>query len=263
MRLIGTQVMERLNGEANMIPFVAFGHSHVVALARGYDLMLQDGGAPPGAFHYLYSPTFSPVLTGEPDKVALNSALVDLMAKENCRGVVLSIGGNEHNVLSILQLSGRYDFILGDDPSLPLDEESEIYPEAMIRETLRDRLERTFREIAAFRAACTLPLVQVAAPPPLPREHVLANPGELLPDPRRRKAIAADAIRHKVWRVQQNLYRDTCAALGVTFVVAPPRTRDAAGMLAAEFLGDDATHANAAYGRILMAEALRCLGPAD
>ncbi len=250
----------RRDGGAAMIPFSAFGHSHVVALAHGYDTMLADGTAPPGVFRYLYAPAYSPVLTGEKGRESLNPALAKLIAEGNHRGLVLSIGGNQHNVLSILQLHEKYDFVLGDDPSLPLDAEAEIYPEAMIRETLRDWLDPSFRELAAFRAASDLPMVQVAPPPPLPRAHVLAHPGELLPDRRRHKAVARDSIRHKVWRVQQNLYRERCAALGIGFVSAPESVRDADGMLAPAFLGTDATHANAAFGRILLGEALRRLG---
>lgn len=243
-----------------MIPFSAFGHSHVVALAHGYDTMLADGSAPPGVFRYLYTPTYSPVLTGEKGREILNPALVALIAEGDHRGLILSIGGNQHNVLSILQLHERYDFVLGEDPSLPLDTEVEIYPEAMIRETLRDWLDQSFRELAAFRAACDLPMVQVAPPPPLPRAHVLAHPGELLPDRRRHKSVARDAIRHKVWRVQQNLYRERCAALGIGFVGVSADACDADGMLASAFLGTDATHANAVFGRIMLSEALRRLG---
>jgi hypothetical protein len=60
-----------------MHSFVAFGHSHIVAFAKGaYDYQASD--LPPGAprvegrFLYLYDPAYNPVLQGPPEALDLN-----------------------------------------------------------------------------------------------------------------------------------------------------------------------------------------------
>jgi hypothetical protein len=243
-----------------MSAFIGFGHSHVVALANGFDDIRREAEAPfssfAAEFHYLYSPEFVPNCEHSGGRPVLNARVLDALARSGGAPVILSLGGNEHNVLSILQFFEKFDFILGDRPDLPLQKEVEIYPEAMMRETLRDWMGDSLCALRAFRDASEAPMVQIEPPPPIPKAHILAHPGELLPDPKTRGKIAPEWVRHKIWRVATRLYRETCAATGVDYIAVPPQTLDADGMLAAPYLGADATHANAAFGRMMLKIAL-------
>lgn len=242
-----------------MCSFVAFGHSHVVALARGFDEMPAEPDHPNGGFHYLHDARFAPNLIDSGGREDLNLNLRRLVDEVGSGSVILSIAGNEHNVLSILQTFGKFDFVLGERPELPLEPGTEVFPEAMVRETLRDWLDDGFRLLAAFRAASSAPMAQLEAPPPLPRAHVLAHPGELLPDPASRDKLSPEIFRYKVWRVQSGLYREVCRRCGITYVPVFPDMMDRDGMLAAPFHSKDATHANAAFGRRMMREAFHLL----
>lgn len=243
-----------------MSVLIGFGHSHVVALANGFDESHRDAQSPfstiEAEFHYLYAPEFIPNCEDSGGRTVLNARILDKLAGSGGAPVILSLGGNEHNVLSILQLFEKFDFILGEEPDLPLQGEVEIYPEAMLRETLRDWMGDTLRALRAFREASAAPMVQIEPPPPIPKAQILAHPGELLPDPRMRGKIAPEWVRHKMWRVATRLYRETCAATGVDYIAVPPQALDADGMLAAPYLGADATHANAAFGRMMLQMAL-------
>ncbi len=214
------------------------------------------GGAEDFAFHYLYAPEFSPNLTSaSPPK--LNSAIQDKLDRARADWVILSLGGNEHNILSIVQLYEKYDFILGEQPELSLTPGAEIYPEAMARETLRERMAETLDLLLAFRSASPAPMAQVAPPPPLPKAHVLAHPRELLPNPIYRNRISPDSLRFKMWRVACGLYRDICQKAGIFFVETPSGVVDEDGMLTKCYQGADATHANEAFGQRMMEEAFR------
>lgn len=243
-----------------MSDFIGFGHSHVVALANGFDEIRHDAQSPfstiAGEFHYLYSPEFIPNCEDSGGRTVLNARVLDALAGSGGAPVILSLGGNEHNVLSILQLFEKFDFILGEKPELRLQGEVEIYPEAMLRETLRDWMGDTLCALRTFRDASEAPMVQIEPPPPIPKAHILAHPGELLPEPKTRGKIAPECVRHKMWRVTTRLYRETCAAVGVDYIEVPPQALDADGMLAAPYLGTDATHANAAFGSMMLKMAL-------
>ena len=162
-----------------------------------------------------------------------------------------------------MQLYQKYDFILGEQPQLPLEHGAEIYPEAMIRETLRDWMSDLLALLRAFRDASRAPMAQIEPPPPLPRSHVLAHPGDLLPDRAAREKVSSDGLRHKMWRVASGLYRETCIKLGISYIEAPPDLIDNSGMLTQSCWGADATHANEVFGRRMLEETFLRLAPAN
>ena len=211
------------------------------------------------AFNYLYAPEFSPNLSSVTPSPTLNPAIMNMLERRDPHWIILSLGGNEHNVLSILQLYEKYDFILGEEPDLPLAPGAEIYPEAMARETLRDWMDEALDLLLAFRAASQAPMAQVSPPPPLPEAHVLAHPGDLLPDAMAREKISPESLRYKMWRLACGLYRETCQKAGIGYIETPADMIDENGMLADLYRGADATHANEVFGRRMLEEALQHL----
>ena len=247
-----------------MLTYLGFGHSHVVALANGAHILTVKGtpfgGVPvTGQFHYLYANRFEPPLLDGTTGTRLNPAILDLIQTGQPRCLVSSIGGNEHNVLSITQGARRYDFILGENPDLPLDTTGEIIPEAAIRENLTEWTADKIALLRAIRGASALPLVQIEPPPPLPRDHVLACRKDAFRRTVNARNLSPDSVRHKMWRVQTGLYRKACADLGVHYIQTLPDMIDEHGMLARGAWGKDATHANDNYGEAMMAEAFRCV----
>jgi hypothetical protein len=247
-----------------MLSFAGLGHSHVVALARGaYALQAQGAGiagAPiSGRFHYLYDAPYDPPFTAASRGQELNDAILDACRDGEPRFLLLSIGGNEHNVLSMAQPARRYDFILGENPDLPLDQSGEIIPESAVRETLRAWMSDKTAVLRAIRKVSEAPMIQIEPPPPLPREQVLAYPKEFFRSILEQRKLSSDLLRYKMWRVQAKLMRDLCDEADVLYVETLPDMIDEAGMLAKKAWGKDATHANEFYGEAMVAEALRRL----
>jgi len=240
--------------------FVGIGHSHVVALAKGtYALQVRGDQRPGGAvscrFHYLYDPVYEPPFVGG----GLNGAILRAISEGAPRFVLASIGGNEHNVLSISQRDGKFDFLLGENLDLSCDPRAALIPESAVRETLCHYLEDKMLILRAIRAATDAPVVQIEPPPPVPREQVLAYPKEFFASILDRRNLAPDLLRYKVWRVQCGLMRQICADYGVMYVETPANMIDVPGMMARHAWGADATHANEVYGEAMINRALDCV----
>jgi hypothetical protein len=236
-----------------MYTFIAFGHSHIVAFAKGayeYDASDLPAEAPriQSRFVYLYDPAYNPVFRGPPDAPELNPRLNEQLADAAWNFVVLVCGGNEHNVLGIVRNKRPFDFVLSSEPDLPLQPGYELVPEALMREVLKRHMAEPLQTMRAFRTATSLPIVQLEPPPPLPNHRVLAYPRELLRASLLRKNIAPELIRHKLWRLESEIYRKFCDEIGIDYLRAPASMINENGMLAEAGWGADATHANPRYG---------------
>lgn len=237
-----------------MTKILGLGHSHIVAIAKGcYELQdegFQLGGAPlVSRFLYLYDPELTPTLTEENASSRLNPRLRGIIDDEGPDGIVLSVGGNEHIALSVLQPRERFDFILGSEPELDLEPGAVILPEAAIRETMREKMAPTLTTIEAIRKETSAPIICLEPPPPLPNSRIMQHPQEFFRksfDPRR---LSGDVFRYKMWRTQSALYREICMREDIAFVAVPAEFMAPSGMLAEVVWGADASHANALFGR--------------
>jgi hypothetical protein len=243
-----------------MICFAGFGHSHIVALAQGCYALTQRGERfqdqiLEGRFHYLYGEELTPAVSAD----GLNPKILEKIAEAKAQFVLLSLGGNEHSALSIVQRRERFDFILGAAPDLPLEPGATILPEAVIRETLREAMEEIFATLRAFRDVVPLPLIQIEPPPPLPGEKVLSDPVEFFHTLVDANRLSTDCLRYKMWRVQVSLYREFCERLNVGYAPIPADFFTEDGMLAPFAWSKDATHANVHFGERMILEALSLL----
>jgi hypothetical protein len=248
-----------------MYRFIAFGHSHIVAFAKGaYEYQASDlpAEAPrvEGRFLYLYDPSYNPILQGPPDTRELNPKLREQLAELPWQFVVLVCGGNEHNVLGIVRNKRPFDFVLSSEPDLPLQPGYELVPEALIREVLKHYMADSLETMRVFRAATELPVMQLEPPPPLPNRHVLAYPRELVRASFLRKKIAPELIRYKLWRLESDIYARFCNEFGIAYLRAPAGMVDQNGMLAEAGWGSDATHANPRYGMEVMKDVIDLYG---
>lgn len=249
-----------------MTKILGLGHSHIVAIAKGcYELQhegFQLAGTPlVSRFLYLYDPELTPTLAEETASSRLNPRLRRIIEEERPDGIVLSVGGNEHIALSVMQPKERFDFILGAEPELDLEPGAVVLPEAAVRETLRERMTPTLATIEAIRKETAAPLVCLEPPPPLPNSRIIQCPQEFFRrsfDPHR---LSGDAFRYKMWRTQSALYREICMREDILFAAVPAEFVAASGMLAEAVWGTDASHANALFGRRMIQAAAELFEP--
>lgn len=233
------------------MPILVVGQSHVTAIQRAAKTHRETWPEEPRTriIHTLAEPYRS---EGEEFGPLARAAITDQIARHQPR-LVSMLGGNAHNMISLLRPARPYDFILdGDEGGPPLAADAELIPEALVRAALEERFQtdfwrlRTLREIAG-------PFLHVESPPPVIngafiRDRAEAyfrdyNDGEIMP--------ASPGVRWRVWRLASRILREQVEALGCRFLPVPSSVQDADGFLRIEFAADP-THGNETYGELLI-----------
>jgi hypothetical protein len=169
--------------------------------------------------------------------------------------VVSAIGGNQHQVFGLIQHPIPFDLFEPGDESAVLAEGVELLPywvvcdvfEAGLRGKDGSRLARV-GEVAPCR------VVHVAPPPPkadeahIRRRHETAFVAGGLVE----KGITPAPVRLKLWRLQIELSRRLCEEWRIGFIPPPSEALTPDGYLDPAYYANDATHANAEYGRLVL-----------
>ncbi len=241
-------------GDIDPISTIIAGHSHVVALigfrttTDGSAFLLPVDGRP--GFAGLYGPW--------PRTEGYWSALDRLAAGKT---VALLWEGNHHNSFFLFEPSMRFDFLPRRLQSLPIDETAMIVPETLIQARFRTILAPLDQLLENLTGRCRI--VLVGTPPPkgdndyiermLPTEFA----GEL--SSIEGLQLTSPVLRLKLWSVMQDIYREKAEERGIEFVPVPEFALDEIGYLKREFWADDVTHANAAYGSLMLDHLQRIL----
>lgn len=257
---------------------VCIGNSHMGALIEAALSASQAGEVHPHglAFVLLHQAAFQPAVNRDAGVPRLNPRLLEALdnaltaraddqfrlvsfpgseAGAQGKAIISLIGGNAHNILGLMAHNEPFDFVLNDAPDLPLAEgatiisESEVYD--LILSSVRNEMGDIFN---ALTASFDQPVFQLESPPPIrSNEHISANLdpffGSSGPE-----GVSSPFLRYKLWRLHSRAVRSLCDAYGLGFIPCPQEALDEEGFLRAEFTPDNATHANSAYGALLIAQ---------
>lgn len=179
----------------------------------------------------------------------------ELCATLNKGPVVSFVGGGAPSVLGLAQHPEAFDFVLPGAPDLPLTPGAQIIPYDAMRAVLTELNAPYFSLMRQVRDASGGKTFHIEGPTPVADPERLGPAISLVPG--RLKAFSPRVLRLKIWRLQSAILSDFCAGEGIIFVRRPPETADAEGYLREEYLKDP-THANAAYGALII-EQVRAL----
>jgi hypothetical protein len=171
--------------------------------------------------------------------------------------LLLVLGGNEHNVMGMVNTGGDYDFLLPGETG-PLRSGSTIVPLGAVRTQMerqtayfRDMLDR-INGLAGDRIACLEP------PPPIRDSQTIL--AKLDPYFREtygdRISINPPEFRFKLWRLRCMVFQARCARHGIPYIAVPPELMEDGRYLHADAIAGDATHANAKFGATMVQIAL-------
>ncbi len=229
------------------------GHSHTVAL-------VGPGLAP--------APKVQ-VVPGDPDLVHLagpwprdTTYFAHLVHEAaNVTSAVL-FGGNEHNAHFLFQPARRFDFVPSDGSDDGIDPSAELVPETMIRAKYALTLSILAYTLGKMRARPGARVAVVGTPPPKADQDYLREILATEPDLMARAAatgldirqveISSYALRFKLWRLLQDCLRGIAEEAGCRFVHVPDVVYTAQGGLERTYWAHDLSHANDAYGEIML-----------
>lgn len=224
------------------------GDSHVDALKEA----VSEGGAD--------LPTALPIRLGKMKNgkqfgdLPLGSVLERVRAVPSDGLVVCAVGGNQHQTMSLIEHARPFDLMLPGEDSPPAPGR-ELVPFQAMRATFETGLRNgDLKILEAVREAARCAVVQLAPPPPKADEAHLLRTIETYFAERgiREHGIAPAPVRLKVWRVQVLVLRALCAEIGVAVLPVPDAALTPEGFLDPAFYARDATHANAAYGALVL-----------
>lgn len=247
-----------------MKSFILIGHSHTYALRAG----LQELGVGDDKCTY----TFVPKIEQEVLKADANADLV-LEIRNQVRdlcmaaldlpdgaslaekiaaddvSVLLSLGGNEHNILGLIRTGKQCDFVLPSHPDLWLEGATIIPLDAVYRQVARSL---TYVQKIAFALSELFGgNVKVQAPPPPigDNSYIFKNLDPYFKETYGDKIAVNDPLfRYKIYYMREMIMREYCASLNVEYVDGPSEYCVSGKYLDPLAYGEDATHANNRYG---------------
>ena len=237
---------------------VLTGSSHVVSIRNAQAVRRAQARATFDLVDLQLFPRFDPLLKAVDGKVVLHEgiepALGEIVAAKAPRAIVGSFWGNQHFFMATANFPRRLDFVLPDAPDLPLDPEAEIVPHDALYAYLRSHFGLQDALVAALRRLTDVPLYAVPAPPPILDFAAIASgsSSKALDAMVAEHGAAPAQLRYKFWRLAQAIQQETAAANGLDLLPLPPQTTDAAGFRRPEFHSTDWSHANTAYGELVL-----------
>lgn len=164
--------------------------------------------------------------------------------------VVSTIGGNQHQVLSLVQHPVPFNLCLPGEVTPNLQAVDSIIPYAQMRDYFEKSLRKNGVRMRQIRARAKCAVLHLTPPPPkedtahiLKRHESNFSKAGIL-----ERGISPAPLRLKMWLLQNNVLQSLTAEWGITLLPPPDATSCSKGYLAPVYYADDATHANAAYG---------------
>ena len=230
---------------------IVAGHSHVCALIGGItdgEVLLLPVGDRDGVFG-LHGPF--PRTESYWDALSLN-------APDNT--IALFWQGNEHNYYFLIEQLPRFDFIPRGLSSLPVADDALIVPESLVRAKLQCFSEDLHRMLTVLRQQPNCRIAVVGTPPPKEdNEHLHRLLAPEFPFVQHaaettleQVTLTAPTVRLKLWHVLQEIYKEQAEDEGVEYIPVPDAVTDERGYLKPQFWAHDATHANPAYGQVVL-----------
>ena len=164
---------------------------------------------------------------------------------------VSMLGGNDHNALGLIEHPQRFDLLEPGEEVAGIEAGRDLVPYGAVRALLEQRLDPYLRWLAELAPAFAGRKLHLCSPPPVPSaEHIRSFPG--VSADRLHRGVTPARIRAKLHRIHSDIIEQRCATLGVEFLSPPAEAADAEGFLKPAYWNQDPTHANRAYGALLL-----------
>lgn len=171
---------------------------------------------------------------------------------------VMTLRGAEHIMRTLPVSDPLFDFVLPDEPDLPIQDGATVLPYGAIRQHYESIFKETLNQISVYHQLIQHNMYLVDYPPPYSdngfvKENLYGYIYERHPEG---FDLSAPVFRYKVTRVVSDILRKHCESLGIVFMPPPPEMLIEGGYLHPDGYFKDAVHANAAYGSAVVSQIL-------
>ena len=230
---------------------LVFGDSHSDALKRAHQ---ERGGSSENA--HLVVVRFSGLKNGNEIGDASLDAAASMVTESPADALIVSaIGGNQHQVLGLVQHPTAFDFVEPGGPHLLDSQPSVQIPYRTMWAVFEGKLRgRDGQRLTTLRAAAGRPIYHLTPPPPKESAaHILQRYETAFVDAGlAAKGVTPAAIRLKLWRLQCAVLKSLCTEWDIRLLPPPEGTQTSEGFLKPDYYKNDATHANDAYGELVL-----------
>jgi hypothetical protein len=252
MLIMIKEILRKLKKRTNLPVIIILGDSHVAApkLAMKYRKeRLED-------CTFEFFRLLRKKGEKERGEVPLQEAISVVGQLESHDLVVSMVGGNQHAVYSTVQHEIPFDFHLPKQKSGVRSDSQEIIPFRMLKEVFQKGISEGHdgTVIASIRNATRARVIHMLPPPPKRDNDHIAQYHEShfakvgIGD----RGVTPPDLRLKFWKMQADILAEFCSEQSVELLWPLPETLDEDGFLLKEFYSSDATHANAAYGELML-----------
>lgn len=170
--------------------------------------------------------------------------------KDNLKFIFSIFGGNSHNILGLVQLPEKFDFIIPEKPYLKFQDDSTLLPYNLVEELMKTQggFPETIGCLKFLRKIYKGRIIQLEPPPPIEDNDYLLKFSGPFKEKFEAFGISPPTFRYKLWSVYTKLVADECKKLDIDYMRAPNMMQSDTGYLTTIALGEDPTHANSAYG---------------
>ncbi len=160
----------------------------------------------------------------------------------------------EHSLIAISQLgnmSNRFGLARHDKPFyIQVDGEEcegELVPRRAMRDVYQPHIDAVREQFLKLKQAAAGPVCHLATPPPKGDQALLQALFR-----HHKREVNRPSQRLALWQMEMELVKGGCSEWGIGFVDPPAGTQDDQGYLGRDFYATDITHANAAYGELVL-----------
>lgn len=192
----------------------------------------------------------------EPGTLSTDEAVALVAQLPPSTPVFLSILGTYHNILGLLRSGEDFDYLLDRG-----DAERSLNGTQVPHRAIAAAFESVFEDSNAVKrlaAACRSPLYLLSVPPPkecnafilesFMRQKKPVYRGKSVED----VGIESPERRVKLWLLESRLLERWAQSQQMRFIPPPTQAMDERSFLKRDFYGHDVTHANAAYGGLVI-----------
>jgi hypothetical protein len=231
---------------------LVFGHSHIAALVAAYNQSEVGKDTLELVFYHCQQP-------GRENIVNINNTwqynpeciceLATMIKDVRPQGMISMLQGEQAILCGLMHPPERFEFYFPWETE-EYDDSVEILPLDMVLEVCRQHHSLLPPFLDYLIALVEVPIFALSFPPPIyDAEFIMAHGREFLKDGQ----LATPRWRFRIWKAHAMALEVIYRERGIPFISAPPEVCEDNGYLLQPFW-QDAIHANARYGQLLLAQ---------